>query len=33
MFDYLESKIHDECGVFAVYSRDEDMDALRRAWR
>lgn len=28
MFDYLESKIHDECGVFAVYSRDEDMDVV-----
>ncbi len=28
MYDYLESKIHDECGVFAVYSRDEDMDVV-----
>ena len=28
MQDYLESKLHDECGVFAVYSREEGMDVV-----
>ncbi len=28
MYDYLESKLHDECGVFAVYSRDQEMDVV-----
>ncbi len=28
MKDYLESKLHDACGVFGIYSRDEDTDVV-----
>ena len=26
--DYLDEKLHEECGVFGVYRRDADLDVV-----
>ena len=32
MKEYQESKLHEECGVFGIYSRDEDLDTVATAY-